>query len=97
MTFRKIIAVIIAMSTSLIVAAQTSNYKVDLLQILPASPEPSAFVKAGVGNTNMSTGAASANIPLYNIKVRDFTFPLSLSYSTQGLKADEASSRVGLG
>lgn len=97
MILRKAVVAIIAFATSSIVTAQTSNYKVELPQVLPASPEPSAFVKAGVGNTNMSTGAASANIPLYNIKIRDFAFPLSLSYSTQGLKADEASSRVGLG
>lgn len=68
-----------------------------LPQMLPASPEPSAFVKASVGNANMATGAVSASIPLYTIKIRDFSFPLSISYSTQGLKADEPSSRVGQG
>ncbi|MDF2189978.1 hypothetical protein [Paraflavitalea sp. CAU 1676] len=77
--------------------AQTNNYAVTLPEVLPASPEPWAFVKAGLGNTNMSTGAVSAKIPLYDIKLRDFTFPIFLSYSTQGLKADEASSRVGYG
>jgi len=70
---------------------------VELPQLLPASPEPSALVKAGVANVNMSTGAATASIPLYNIKIRDYTFPVSLSYSTQGLKVDEATSRVGYG
>ncbi|MBS1506685.1 MAG: hypothetical protein JSS79_08570 [Bacteroidetes bacterium] len=79
------------------VFAQSSPYTVNLPQLLPASPEPSAFVKSGVANTNMSTGAVNANIPLYTIKIKDFSFPISLSYSTQGLKADEASSRVGLG
>lgn len=56
-----------------------------------------AFVKQGVGNVNLSTGAATARIPLYEIKIKDFTFPIYLAYSTQGLKADEASSRMGLG
>lgn len=77
--------------------AQTTSFKVDLPTLLPASPEPTAFVKAGVGNSNLSTGAATASIPLYTIKIKNFTFPISLSYSTQGLKADEACSRVGHG
>ena len=79
------------------VLAQTNPFTADLPVIIPASPDAAAFVKAGVGNANLSTGAATASIPLYTIKLKDFEFPISLSYSTQGLKADEASSRVGLG
>lgn len=76
---------------------QTQIDKVLLPQILPPSPEPTAFMKAGLGNANLSTGAATASIPLYTIKLKDFTFPISLSYSTQGLKADEVASRTGMG
>src|SRR5690349_6628492 len=89
-----IIISVTALSTNL---AGQSSFTADLPQLLPSSPEPTAFVKAGVGNSNLSTGAATASIPLYTIKVKDFTFPISVSYSTQGLKADEASSRVGYG
>ncbi len=74
-----------------------SGVDTGLPQLLPASPEPTAFVKAGVGNVNMSTGAATANIPLYTISMKNFSYPISLGYATQGLKADEASSRVGYG
>src|SRR5258707_10228123 len=77
--------------------AQNSSVATPLPTILPSSPEPTAFVKAGVGIVNLSTGIASANIDLFDIKLRNFTYPVSLSYSTQGLKADEACSRVGLG
>ncbi|MEI9922007.1 MAG: hypothetical protein WDO14_24910 [Bacteroidota bacterium] len=77
--------------------SQTELDKVLLPKFMPPSPEASAFMKVGFGTNNMSTGAATANIPLYTIKLKDFTFPISLSYSTQGLKADEVSSRVGLG
>jgi hypothetical protein len=79
-------------------AGQTDGFtSVDMPTILPSSPEATAFVKAGVGIVNLSTGMASVNIPLYTLKLRDFSFPISLGYSTQGLKTDEASSRVGLG
>ena len=86
---------VIAVASVLHSSAQTTTQKIELPKILPASPEATAFVKAGLGVANLSTGADTANIPLYTIKVRDFTFPISLSYSTQGLKADESSSRVG--
>lgn len=79
------------------VSAQEGDFSGGLPQIIPASPEPAAFVKSGVGLANTATGAMNASIPLYTIKIKDFTFPISLSYSTQGLKADEASSRVGHG
>lgn len=74
-----------------------SAYNVPLPQILPASPTPAEFVKAGSGSVNMSSGALNASIPLYTVKLRDYSFPISLSYNTQGLKADQSSGRVGLG
>jgi len=83
--------------TASIASAPLNEYDISAPQVLPASPEPSAFVKAGLGNVNMSTGAVTAKIPLYEIKIRDYTFPIFLSYSTQGLKVDEVSSRAGYG
>jgi YD repeat-containing protein len=88
---------LLLLSAALSDANAQSTFSADLPVLIPASPDASAFVKAGVGNANLSTGAATASIPLYTIKLKDFEFPISLSYSTQGLKADEASSRVGLG
>lgn len=96
MIFRKFVTGLIAV-VSIAGASAQSNYNVQIPQILPASPEATAFIKAGFGNVNMSTGGASANIPLYTIKLRDYTFPISLSYSNQGLKADEYTPRVGVG
>jgi len=79
---RRVIVSLCTLLSVLYSWAQSNPYKVELAQILPPSPEAFAFVKAGVGNVNMSTGAATASIPLYTIKVRDLAFPLSLSYST---------------
>ena len=68
-----------------------------LPEIIPPSPEAAAFMKAGLGNVNFSNGAITTRISLYDMKVHDYTLPLSLSYSSQGMKVDEASSRVGMG
>jgi len=70
---------------------------INLPELLPASPEASGFVKAGYGSSNMSTGAISVSIPLYTFQIKNFSFPVSLSYSSQGVKTDESSSRVGYG
>ncbi|MEI9920688.1 MAG: hypothetical protein WDO14_18135 [Bacteroidota bacterium] len=96
----RLAAMVVILFAGLNVHAQSDQEKLDKVaipQMLPATPEVTAFMKVGFGTANMSTGAASTNIPLYTIKLKDFQFPISLSYSTQGLKADEFSSRVGLG
>lgn len=77
--------------------AQTSPFQVDLPKLVPPSPDVASLIKAGVGNANLSSGAATAEIPLYTLRIKDFTLPISLSYSTQGMKVTEASSRVGYG
>lgn len=79
------------------VCSQTSTYDAKLPDILPPSPEPFAFVKAGMGNVNMSSGAITSSISLYDIKMKSVTIPLSINYTSQGLKLDEIPSRVGMG
>lgn len=73
------------------------QYNIKMPDLLPASPEVSGFIKAGYGGVNMSTGAVSVNVPLYTLKVKGLSWPISISYSSQGLKLDEACSRVGHG
>ncbi|MBN8865237.1 MAG: hypothetical protein J0H92_17820 [Sphingobacteriales bacterium] len=85
-----------AMLCTATAGAQTA-FKVEMPQLVPASPESVAFMKAGLGTVNKSTGGMSLQVPLYVIRLGSFSWPLSLSYQTQGLKADEASSRVGHG
>jgi hypothetical protein len=67
-------------------------------EILPPSPEASGFVRQSMGTVNKSSGGLQTTIPIYEIKLgKSFTFPISLSYSTQGLKAADLGSRIGLG
>lgn len=94
---RSLFLLLITLSISIHCISQTTTFNVERPQLLPASPEPSGFVQAGLGKANLSTGAVSASLPIYTIKVRDFNFPISIDYSSQGLKIDEASSRVGTG
>jgi hypothetical protein len=66
-------------------------------ELLPPSPDAAALIKVGMGSLNKSTGAVNATIPLYDLKVRSLTWPVNISYASQGNKVEEASSRVGMG
>lgn len=68
-----------------------------LPEFLPASPDVSAIIKGGDLSVNPHTGMANAAIPVYEIKLKDFTLPISLNYSSNGFKPEEIPSRVGIG
>lgn len=46
---------------------------------------------------SLYTGTPDISIPLYEIKVRDYTLPLTLSYHAAGVRVDQHPGWVGLG
>ncbi len=66
-------------------------------QVLPPSPESAGIIRNSLGSANLSTGAISASVPLFTLPVNGFSWPVAVSYSSQGLRTDEPSSRVGYG
>jgi len=63
----------------------------------PPSPEAASLGKYGQFNVSMNTGIPDITIPIYDLKVGSFTFPISISYNASGIKVAEVASRVGLG
>ncbi|GHN02517.1 hypothetical protein WSM22_40060 [Cytophagales bacterium WSM2-2] len=63
----------------------------------PASPDAAALGRYGQYNVSLNTGTPEISIPIYTIKVGDFTFPVSISYHASGIKVTDVASRVGLG
>jgi hypothetical protein len=64
---------------------------------IPASPRAASlgiFGQIPVGNF---TGTAQINIPLYEIKYKELSVPLSISYHASGNKPDAFPGPVGLG
>jgi len=59
----------------------------------------SGGVKAGnnLFNVDLYTGTGSASIPIYSYGVDNLGLGVSLSYSTKGVRVNDASSSVGLG
>jgi len=65
--------------------------------LLPPSPTASSL---GVYNqlpVGLFTGTVQFNIPIYSIKTKEVDIPISLSYSSNGIRVDELPSIVGIG
>ncbi len=66
-------------------------------QISPLTPNAAALGKFGNTPVSLYTGIPSIQIPIYEVKVRDFSLPISLNYHAGGVKVDDVASWVGMG
>lgn len=71
------------------------NY--ELPKIIAPSPQAQNFMRYGEIPVDFSTGVPNIDIPLYTIKGRKLTLPLSISYHASGIKVNDIASEVGLG
>lgn len=65
--------------------------------ILPPSPNAASLGKYGGVQIGLATGAMSHSIPLHTLKSVSLELPISLGYSSNGLRVDEIASRAGTG
>ncbi|MBC9795836.1 hypothetical protein [Sinomicrobium weinanense] len=66
-------------------------------QITPPSPEASALFKSTEIPVSLTTGIPAISIPIYEIKLKDYTLPILLKYNSSGIRVNEMASSVGLG
>lgn len=64
---------------------------------IPMTPESYAFKKRFNYELSNYTGTTNIDIPIHNIKTKDIEIPISISYTTGGIKVEEEASIVGLG
>lgn len=95
---RKVTLLICAvlLSGTMFLKAQQAN-TVQLPTVVRPSPDVQAMQKYGDIPVSPYTGVPDISIPIYTIKFRDITVPVSLSYHASGIKVSEEASRVGLG
>ena len=65
--------------------------------VLPPSPNSASLGKYGGVEIGRVSGTISHSLPLYTLSSYQLQVPVSLSYSSNGLRVDEISSRVGTG
>lgn len=66
-------------------------------EVMPKSPEASAFMKYGGNDINEYTGNPAISIPLYTISYKGVDIPINLSYDGDGVQVAQEASWVGLG
>ena len=65
--------------------------------IMPPAPNTASLGKYVENPVGYYTGVPNISIPLYEIKEKNFSLPISLSYHAGGIKVEDVSSNVGLG
>ena len=64
---------------------------------IPPSPNPASLIKDVNIPINLYTGVPQINIPLFEVKSKNLTIPISLNYNASGIKVQEIASWTGLG
>ncbi|MFE3872714.1 DUF5977 domain-containing protein [Flavobacterium sp. ZS1P70] len=65
--------------------------------VVPPPPNSASLGLYGQVPLNQFTGSATVSIPLLEVKSNNLTMPVSLSYSSDGIKVDQYESNVGMG
>jgi YD repeat-containing protein len=63
----------------------------------PPTPEMNSLFKFTDIPVSQTTGVPNISVPIYEIKLKDFVLPISLSYHSAGIHIEEVSSNIGLG
>ena len=95
-----LLAIVLLCPTIRLTAQTDVSYRrgaTQLEDILPASPEASSRVKYADVPFTHSTGAAEYSVPIWELKGRRLTIPISLDYCSNGIKLDEIAGVAGLG
>ncbi|CAM1359777.1 putative YD repeat-containing protein [Tenacibaculum sediminilitoris] len=73
------------------------GYAQELPTVIPPSPTAFELTKFELFPVGLNTGTPSVSVPLFVYKTKNIKVPISLSYSSNGIKVDQLSSNVGLG
>ncbi len=85
--------------TTVVITTAPENYgqKIEApLRIIPKTPEASVFEKFINFPPVSGTGIPEISIPLYTLKYKGFSLPVSLSYHAGGIKVNDVATPVGL-
>ncbi len=69
----------------------------ELPDVTPVSPEAASIARYGQIPVGLFTGTAQVSVPIYTFTSGPLSIPVSLDYSSNGIRVDEYSSSAGLG
>jgi hypothetical protein len=92
-SYKNFISLIVLILSSVYSIAQQDITKVPT--VIPPSPNAAELGRYGNFNVGLNTGSANVKIPL--LSFQNGLVPVSLDYSTTGIKVDQLASRAGMG
>ncbi len=96
-TVKPLLAVLFFVGGYNLAHAQTDQQAYNLQKVIPPSPNASSLGKYVDWPVNIYTGVPQIDVPVYEVKGRSLSVPISLSYHASGIKVSENASNVGLG
>ncbi|MAO50591.1 MAG: hypothetical protein CML16_06905, partial [Pusillimonas sp.] len=83
--------------SAIIVQLPCFGQVIDVPKVLPQSPNAASLGSYGQVPVGLFTGTPQLSIPLFELNVGKINLPISLSYSSNGIRVDEIAGNVGLG
>lgn len=74
-----------------------SGFSQKMPNISPPPPDVHSLYKFTEIPVSHTTGVPNINVPIHEIKLKDFTLPISINYHSSGIIIDEIASDIGLG
>lgn len=96
-SLRTLFLILTITTTSINAVAQNSKPSSYFPNIIPPPPNSASLGLYGQVPLNQFTGNANVSIPLLELKSNSLSLPISLSYSSDGIKVDQYESNVGMG
>ncbi len=94
---QNITALFFCLSIGTALAQTSTNGQSTLPNIIPPSAESYKLGSFGNIPVSLFTGNANVNIPLTSYETKNIKLPVSLSYSSNGIKVDDMNGATGLG
>lgn len=94
---KKCIAILLLTLFVINCAVFSQNSPLSNQQIIPPPPDAASlgkFVNVPIGYQN---GTFTVSVPIWEVKAKGLSIPISLNYHGSGVKVEEVASRVGLG
>lgn len=96
MKYLKAYLVIIITATINLIYSQSGGVNSQLKEFVPVSPNASELGKYGQVPVGLFTGTVQYSIPIFKINVGDYSLPIELTYSSNGVNVDKYESSVGI-
>lgn len=90
-----IVAGLVMLGCGFLLTVKAQYASMQMPQLLPPSPEAFKLGTYGTVPVGLFTGTMKLDVPIHEVRTRNLSVPVSLSYSTNGVKVDEVASRVG--